>query len=129
MLAWAVTAKGKRTVADVERKLASHLTARAAAQKKGANAVRKLGGSVALSLRFDPRPLPPDKLGHVREVSGIEQLIILLHFLDCDPRECWSERFAPSQERLADAALATLAVQAAFVPTRHGTDAYTDELF
>jgi len=88
-----------------------------------------VGGPVALSLRFDPRPLPPDKLGHVREISGIEQLTLVLHFLESDPRECWHQRFATSQERLADGGLAKLAIQAAFVPTLHGTDTYTDELF
>lgn len=88
-----------------------------------------VGGPVALSLLFDPRPLPPDKLGHVRELTGVERLSTVLHFLECDPRECWSERFATSEARLADGALGRLAVQAAFVPTRHGTDVYTDELF
>ena len=88
-----------------------------------------VGGPVALSLRFDPRPLPPDKLGHVRELPDVERLGIALHFLDCDPRECWQERFAPNPQRLAQGGAAKLAVQAAFVPTQHGTDSYTDELF
>ncbi len=88
-----------------------------------------VGGPVAISLRFDPLPLPSDKLGHVRELEGANRLCTLLHFLERDPRECWHEHFAASGERLAKGARGTLAVQAAFIPTRHGTDAYTDELF
>jgi hypothetical protein len=87
-----------------------------------------VGGPVAVSLRFTPRPLPPDRLSHVREVEGVDRIVTVLHFLDCDPRECWDDRFASSAARLA-AGPGTLAVQAAFVPTRHGTNAYTDELF
>jgi hypothetical protein len=88
-----------------------------------------VGGPVALTMRFAPRPLPGDKLAHVREVDGVEGIVTLLHFLECDPRECWDERFASSESRLAAGGVGRLAVQAAFVPTRHGTNAYTDELF
>lgn len=88
-----------------------------------------VGGPVAASLRFTPRPLPPDKLAHVDELPGADRVVAVLHFLECDPRECWDERFAPSEQRLADGGAGTLAVQAAFVPTKHGTNAYTDELF
>ena len=65
----------------------------------------------------------------MRELPDVERLGIALHFLDCDPRECWQERFAPNPQRLAQGGAAKLAVQAAFVPTQHGTDSYTDELF
>jgi hypothetical protein len=88
-----------------------------------------VGGPVALTTRFAPRPLPGDKLAHVREVDGVEGIVTLLHFLECDPRECWDERFASSESRLAAGGVGRLAVQAAFVPTRHGTNAFTDELF
>ena len=50
-------------------------------------------------------------------------------FLEVDPRECWDECFAASQQTLASAGVGALAMQAAFIPTRHGTNAYTDELF
>lgn len=90
---------------------------------------RMVGGRVAVSLRFDPRPLPPDKLGHVREPEAVDRRITLLHFLECDPRSVWAERFAGAAERIAAGGMGSLAMQAAFVPTRHGTDAYTDELF
>jgi hypothetical protein len=88
-----------------------------------------LGGPVAVTVRFAPRPLPPDRLAHVIEVDGVERMVVLLHFLESDPLECWEERFAPSADRLASGGVGSLAVQAAFIPTKHGTDAYTDELF
>jgi hypothetical protein len=48
----------------------------------------------------------------------------------CRPtRDCWDERFAASEDQLAAGGAGTLAVQAAFIPTKHGTNAYTDELF
>ena len=66
----------------------------------------------------------------MKEVDGVERMVVLLHFLEADPRDCWDDRFAPTATRLdASGGAASLAVQAAFVPTKHGTDAYTDELF
>jgi hypothetical protein len=89
-----------------------------------------LGGPVAVTVRFAPRPLPPDRLAHVKEVDGVERMVVLLHFLEADPRDCWDTHFAPTAERLASSGgAASLAVQSAFIPTRHGTNAYTDELF
>ncbi len=88
-----------------------------------------VGGPVAVSLRFDPRPLPPDKLAHVKELEGVDRRATLLHFLECDPRDCWDERFAGSGTRLADGGRGSLGVQAAFIPTIQGTNIYTDELF
>ena len=38
-------------------------------------------------------------------------------------------RFATNDERLRSAGVGSLAVQAAFIPTRHGTNTYVDELF
>ena len=88
-----------------------------------------VGGPVAVTLRFAPRPLPGDKLAHIRELDGVERIITLLHFLEADPRDCWDSRFATNDERLRSAGVGSLAVQAAFIPTRHGTNAYVDELF
>jgi hypothetical protein len=86
-------------------------------------------GAVAVTLAFCPRPLPADKLAHVRELDGTAGVVTLLHFLECDPRDCWEERFATSDAALRDAGLGTQAMIAAFVPTVHGTNTYTDELF
>jgi len=88
-----------------------------------------LGGPVAVTVRFAPRPLPADRLAHVKEVENVGRMVVLLHFLEADPRQCWDDHFAPTEARLAGSGVASLAVQSAFVPTRHGTDAYTDELF
>jgi hypothetical protein len=88
-----------------------------------------LGGPVAVTVRFAPRPLPKDRLAHVKEVDGVERMVVLLHFLEDDPRGCWDERFSSTAPALDAGGVGRLAVQAAFVPTRHGTDAYTDELF
>ena len=90
---------------------------------------RVVGGDVAVTLRFAPRPLPVDRLAHVRELEGAAGVITLLHFLESDPRECWDDRFASSADTIAAGGLGSLAMQAAFIPTRHGTNAYTDELF
>ena len=86
-----------------------------------------VGGPVPVALCFAPRPLPADHLSHVRQLDGVEGLVTVLHFLDVDPRDCWADRFAASADRFG--AAGALAVQAAFVPTRHGTDAYCDDLF
>jgi hypothetical protein len=88
-----------------------------------------VGGPVAASLRFDPRPLPKDTFAHMREVAGVEQIVTILHFLDGDPRECWDDRFAGTADALAAGGVASLAMQAAFVPTHHGTNDFVDELF
>ncbi len=88
-----------------------------------------VGGDVALSLRFAPRPLPPDKLAHVAQLDGVEGVVTVLHFLERDPRDVWEERFASSEDAIAAGGAGTLAVQATFIPTKHGTNAYTDELF
>lgn len=86
-------------------------------------------GPVAVTTRFGPRPLPPDRLSHVPEPEGVETMVTLLHFLDVDPRECWDDRFATSEAALAAGAKGELAMQAAFIPTNQGTDDYVDELY
>jgi hypothetical protein len=88
-----------------------------------------LGGPAAVTVRFAPRALPSDKLAHVKELDGVEGVIVLLHFLECDPRDCWDERFAVAETTIRAGGVGTLAIQAAFVPTKHGTNAYVDELF
>ena len=89
----------------------------------------RVDGPVAVALRFDPRPRTPSTLTHVRELECPDRIAVVLHFLECDPRDCWDERFADAAVRIAEGGKGTLAVQAAFIPTRHGTNVYTDELF
>jgi hypothetical protein len=83
---------------------------------------------VAQSLRFTPRPLPADKLAHVKEIENPARIITVLHFIEADPSTCW-DQFAGSDERVKAAGVGKLAVQAAFIPTHHGTNDYVDELF
>ncbi len=88
-----------------------------------------VGGPVPVSLRFDPRPLPKDTFAHMRQVEGVEQIVTVLHFLDGDPRDAWDDRFAATADTAASGKVATLAAQAAFVPTHHGTNDYVNELY
>lgn len=88
-----------------------------------------IGGPLAVAIRFAPRPLPPDKLSHVRELDGVEGIVTVLHFLEESPELLWEEKFAEAASVIAEGGFGTLGVQAAFIPTNHGTDDYTDELF
>ena len=53
----------------------------------------------------------------------------VLHFLECDPREAWTSNFSSAEDDIASGGVATLGVQAAFIPTVQGTNKYVDELF
>jgi len=86
-------------------------------------------GPVALAVAFAPRPLPEGKLSHVREPDGVPGMITVLSFCEVDPLECWDDHFADATTTIAAAGFGTLAVQAAFIPTHHGTDDFTDQLF
>ena len=88
-----------------------------------------VNGAVAVATRFAPRPLPPDKLSHVRELDGVEGIVTVLYFLDSVPEESWERHFADAETQISEGGLGTLSVQAAFIPTNHGTDDYTDQLF
>ncbi len=88
-----------------------------------------VNGAVAVATRFAPRPLPPDKLSHVRELDGVEGIVTVLHFLDSVPEESWERHFADAETQISEGGLGTLSIQAAFIPTNHGTDDYTDQLF
>ena len=86
-------------------------------------------GPVALSTVFAPRPLPEGKLAHVREPDGVPNMLTVLSFTDVDPLECWEDVFASAETDIGEGGICELAVQAAFIPTVHGTDTYTDQLF
>ena len=86
-------------------------------------------GPVAVATRFAPRPLPPDKLSHVRELDGVEGIVTVLHFLESDPETAWAAHFATAEETIREGGFGTLGIQAAFLPTNHGTNDYVDELF
>lgn len=86
-------------------------------------------GDVAVATRFAPRPLPPDKLAHVRELDGVDGIVTVLHFLESSPEDAWDQHFAKAEEQIAASGIGSLGVQAAFIPTNHGTNDYTDQLF
>ena len=88
-----------------------------------------VNGAVAVATRFAPRPLPPDKLSHVRELEGVEDIVTVLYFLDSSPEEAWDRHFADAEIAIAYSGVGTLGMQAAFIPTNHGTNDYVDELF
>ena len=77
---------------------------------------------------FAPQPLPADKQPDVADIPGLERRFTLLHFLDCDPRECWSQRFAHNGERVTASGQAHVAFSAPFIPVVQGTDLYVDQL-
>ena len=77
---------------------------------------------------FAPRPLPADKQPDVADIPGLERRYTLLHFVDVDPRACWSSRFAHNGERVAASGRATVEFAAPFIPVIQGTDRYVDEL-
>ena len=84
---------------------------------------------MALAIKFAPRALPKDKLAHVKQLEGVEKIVTVLHFLECDPREAWTSNFSSAEDDIASGGVATLGVQAAFIPTVQGTNKYVDELF
>jgi hypothetical protein len=84
---------------------------------------------VAMSLAFTPLPKADWWPKAAPEVPGVGDRLVLTHFLDTEPGECWSDCFA-SLGAGVDAAghMRTLLV-APFLPTLPGTDRYCDELW
>jgi hypothetical protein len=83
---------------------------------------------VAMTLRFAPQPLPPDKQPDVFDIPGIERRITVIHFLTEDPRIRWMTRFARHGARVEAAAVGQLQFCAPFIEAHHGTNDYVDEL-
>jgi hypothetical protein len=116
VLAWIEREQGAALEAVAGRLLREWLPARLA------------GSPLALSLAFAPLPRPPGWAAEVPEPAGVGERLLLAHFLERDPREAWAEHFASFGPDLARAAGARLLLAAPFVPTRPGTDAFTEEL-
>jgi hypothetical protein len=87
-------------------------------------------GPVAMSLRWEPIPMPVRKGEGVKvlDTPGLDRRLTILHFLDVDPRECWADTFAGSGERVAAGGLGRVVLAAPFIPTLPGTERYVDEL-
>ena len=75
------------------------------------------------SLRFRPQPLPRT-FDDVVDVSGVEQRLVVLHFLDGDPLESWDGTFAGHGASIAASGLGSLQFCAPFIPTDVGTNRY-----
>ncbi|WP_455351189.1 hypothetical protein [Streptomyces sp. SYSU K217416] len=89
---------------------------------------RLAGSPAAMVVAFRPTPLPGDRMTYVKQVEGVDTRLTLLWFLECDPRECWQERFTGLDEAVARSGLGRVELVAPFIPTVPGTDRYVDEL-
>ena len=87
-------------------------------------------GPVAMSLRWEPIPMPVRKGAGVKvlDTPGLDRRLTILHFLDADPRDCWASTFGPSGEHVAAGGMGRVVLAAPFIPTFPGTQRYVDEL-
>jgi hypothetical protein len=85
--------------------------------------------SAAMSLCFEPIPLPDDAPAYVARLQGAERRSLQLYFLDEDPQQGWLEQFADHDRALRDAGLGQVSYAAPFIPTIPGSDRYADELW
>ena len=83
---------------------------------------------VAMTLRFAPQPLPPDKQPDVADIPGADRRITLIHLLNEDPRVHWMTRFARHGAQIDQGGKGKLQLCAPFVAVAHGTNRYVDEL-
>jgi hypothetical protein len=82
---------------------------------------------VAMSLAFTPIPVPGEAPADVPQQQATASRMMHLHFLDESPATSW-ERFAKLGDAVA-AAGGELVWCAPFIPTKPGTDTYTDQLW
>jgi hypothetical protein len=92
------------------------------------HAPRVLASSAAaLCLVFAPRPWPEGDLWFDSAEVPTSRLL-LLWFLDDDPRVDWAACFASEADEIARGGLGRTVFVAPFIPTVPGTDLYVDEL-
>lgn len=85
------------------------------------------GSPIASVSAWDTIPLLDTKPDFVPSApSDVRQLH--LHFVECDPLECWDHELALMEE-LSSSGRGTVAFAACFIPTEIGTDRYVDELW
>ena len=90
---------------------------------------RFAGTSVAMATAFTPRPKEPWWPAAAPEVQGVGRRVAVAAFIEADPREVWKEVFSPLAPALAASGHGRALFVAPFIPTRPGTDTYTDELW
>ena len=84
---------------------------------------------VALTLAFTPMPKASWWPAAAPEVPGVGERLVLVHFLETEPTECWDPHFAQLGESIAASGRARTLLVAPFIPTVPGTDRYCDELW
>jgi hypothetical protein len=87
-------------------------------------------GPVAMSLRWEPIPMPVRKGEGVKvlDTPGLDRRLTILHFLEADPRDCWADHFVGNGATVAAGGLGQVVLAAPFIPTLPGTERYVDEL-
>ncbi len=81
----------------------------------------------AMTLLFEPIPLPEDRMSYVDDVPGLERRLTLLTLTDSPPSEAWST-FAGTGDAVDRAGVGRVEFASPFLPTIPGTDTYVDEL-
>jgi len=116
LVAWWLDRRPDATLAEVEAWLIDELEA-------------VIDGSpLGQSLLFTPRPKPAAWPADLAEPEGVGDRLLVLGFLDCDPREWWGPWFDKLNSRVDGSGIATTALIAPFIPTVPGTDRYLDQL-
>ena len=87
------------------------------------------GVLVAMTLVFTPLPKADWWPAAAPEVPGVGDRLILVHFLEVDPRDCWADHFAGLGVVIHASARHWTRFVAPFIPTVPGTDRYCDELW
>jgi hypothetical protein len=84
---------------------------------------------VASTLAFTPMPKAAWWPAAAPEVPGVGDRLVLVHFLETAPTECWDPYFARLGAGIDASGKAQTLLVAPFVPTVPGTDRYCDELW
>ncbi|HZM57278.1 MAG TPA: hypothetical protein VFC03_19865, partial [Acidimicrobiales bacterium] len=87
------------------------------------------GTAVATVLAFSPLPLLADAPGDVPRSESVDQRVLLLFFLDAEPRGAWDQVFARQGEAVSAAGIGHVLWASPFIRTVPGTDTYTDQLW
>jgi hypothetical protein len=84
---------------------------------------------VASTLAFTPMPKASWWPAAAPEVPGVGDRLVLVHFLEADPRECWAPHFVDLGKTIDASGKARTLLVAPFIPTAPGTDRYCDQLW
>jgi hypothetical protein len=82
----------------------------------------------ALTCALTPIPLPEGAPVFQPDNPGQDRRMLLMCFVDTDPRECW-DAFTGLGAAIKAGGLGEVSYAAPFIPTIPGTDTYTDQLW